>query len=117
MQEKKCNFFNFFLVLLHVCIAKYRFFHAHIDIYFILVDYYVMTGLTIDEMCEKLKLPFKTVEARIQRAGIKPLTKQALYPCETLDIIKDVTMGRPKKTANQKSIKTKTAKQSTKAKK
>ena len=56
-----------------------------------------MNGLTIDEMCEKLKLPFKTVEARIQRAGIKPLTKQALYPVETLDIIRDVTMGRPKK--------------------
>jgi hypothetical protein len=58
-----------------------------------------MDGLTIDEMCEKLKLPFKTVEARIQRAGIKPLTKQALYPYKTLDIIKDVTMGRPKKAA------------------
>jgi len=62
-----------------------------------------MEGITIDEMCDKLKLPFKTVEGRIQRAGIKPLTKQALYPCETLDIIKNITMGRPKKTAVEKS--------------
>jgi len=56
-----------------------------------------MEGITINEICEKLKLPFKTVEGRIQRAGIKPLTKQALYPYETLDIIKNVVMGRPKK--------------------
>ncbi len=56
-----------------------------------------MEGITIDEMCEKLKLPFKTVEGRIQRAGIKPITKQALYPLKTLDLIKDVSMGRPKK--------------------
>jgi len=56
-----------------------------------------MEGITINEMCEKLELPFKTVEGRIQRAGIKPLTKQALYPRETLDIIKNTIMGRPKK--------------------
>jgi len=58
-----------------------------------------MEGITIDEMCEKLKLPFKTVEGRIQRAGIKPITKQALYPLKTLEIIKNVSMGRPKKPA------------------
>jgi len=58
-----------------------------------------MEGITINEMCDKLELPFKTVEGRIQRAGIKPLTKQALYPYETLDIIKRTAMGRPKKTA------------------
>jgi len=56
-----------------------------------------MEGITIDEMCEKLKLPFKTVEGRIQRAGIKPITKQALYPLKTMEIIKDVSIGRPKK--------------------
>ena len=53
--------------------------------------------MTIDEMCEALKLPFKTVEARIQRAGIKPISRQAIYPPETLKIISDVKMGRPKK--------------------
>jgi hypothetical protein len=56
-----------------------------------------MTGLTIDEMCEALDLPFKTVAARIQRAGIKPISRQAIYPQETLDIIRDVKMGRPPK--------------------
>jgi len=64
-----------------------------------------MEGITIDEMCKKLKLPFKTVEGRIQRAGIKPLTKQALYPLKTLDIIKDVSMGRPKKAPADKGAK------------
>ena len=63
-----------------------------------------MNGLTIDEMCEKLRLPFKTVAARIQRAGIKPITRQALYPCETLDIIKNVTMGRPKKPKTESKV-------------
>jgi hypothetical protein len=64
-------------------------------------------GLTIDEMCEALKLPFKTVEARIQRAGIKPLSRQAVYPSGTLDIIKDVKMGRPKKQPESKTRKAK----------
>ena len=56
-----------------------------------------MNGLTIDEMCKELNLPFKTVEARIQRAGIKPISRQAIYPADTLEKIKDVKMGRPKK--------------------
>ena len=56
-----------------------------------------VNGLTIDEMCEALNLPFKTVEARIQRAGIKPLSRQAVYPSDTLDKIKDIKMGRPRK--------------------
>jgi len=58
-----------------------------------------MNGITIDEMCKELKLPFKTVEARIQRAGIKPISRQAVYPVDTLEKIKDVKMGRPKKAA------------------
>ena len=58
-----------------------------------------MTGLTIDEMCKALGLTFKTVEARIQRAGIKPLSRQAIYPADTLEKIKDIKMGRPKKAA------------------
>jgi hypothetical protein len=37
------------------------------------------------------------VEARIQRAGIKPVTRQAIYPPETLEIIKNIKMGRPPK--------------------
>jgi len=56
-----------------------------------------MEGLTISEMCEKLKLPYKTVEGRIQRGRFKPLTKDAIYSKDVLQKIKNVKMGRPKK--------------------
>jgi hypothetical protein len=64
-----------------------------------------MEGITINEICKKLNLPFKTVEARIQKTGIKPLTRQALYPFEILEKIKDVSMGRPKKAPAVKAAK------------
>ena len=50
--------------------------------------------MTISEMAEKLGIPERTVERRIQRAKIKPLTKQALYPPDTLEKISDVKLGR-----------------------
>jgi predicted ArsR family transcriptional regulator len=56
-----------------------------------------MEGMTITEMAKKLKIPPRTVERRIQRAGIRPLTKEAIYPPDTLDKIKEVKMGRPPK--------------------
>jgi RNA:NAD 2'-phosphotransferase (TPT1/KptA family) len=56
-----------------------------------------MEGITIDEMSKLLKLPQKTVAIRIHRAGIKPMTRQAVYPLDTLDKIKEVIIGRPKK--------------------
>jgi hypothetical protein len=65
-----------------------------------------MNGLTINEMCETLNLPFKTVEARIQRAGIKPITRQAVYPPETLEIIKNIKIGRPPKAKPEEPAKT-----------
>ena len=59
--------------------------------------------MTIDEMCQELKLPFKTVEARIYRAGIKPLTRQALYSPETLEAIRNVRgRGKPPKPKPEK---------------
>jgi len=36
---------------------------------------------------------------QIHRVGIKPMTRQAVYPLDTLDKIRDVTMGHPKKVA------------------
>jgi hypothetical protein len=70
-----------------------------------------MEGITIDEMSRLLKLPPKTVAIRIHRAGIKPMTRQAVYPPDTPDKIKDVIMGRPKKqNAKTKAGKTKPAK-------
>jgi RNA:NAD 2'-phosphotransferase (TPT1/KptA family) len=56
-----------------------------------------MEGITIDEMSRLLKLPQKTVAIRIHRAGIKPMTRQAVYSLDTIEKIKEVKMGRPKK--------------------
>jgi len=56
-----------------------------------------MEGITIDEMSRLLKLPPKTVAIRLHRAGIKPISRQAIYPPDTPNKIKDVSMGRPKK--------------------
>jgi hypothetical protein len=64
-----------------------------------------MEGITVDEMSRLLKLPPKTVAIRIHRAGIKPMTRQAVYPFDTLDKIKDVAMGRPKKAAEPEPAK------------
>jgi hypothetical protein len=56
-----------------------------------------MEGFTLSEMAEKLGLPQRTIERRVQRAGIKPITKEALYPEDTLEKIKGVKKGRPHK--------------------
>ena len=58
--------------------------------------------MTITEMAKNLGVPQRTVERRIQRAGIKPLTKEAVYPEDTLEKIKDIKMGRPKKATEKK---------------
>ena len=62
-----------------------------------------MEGITIDEMSRLLKLPPKTVAIRLHRAGIKPISRQAIYPPDTPNKIKDVSMGRPKKTKPETS--------------
>ena len=56
-----------------------------------------MEGLTLTEMAKTLGLPHRTIERRVQRAGIRPLTHEALYPLDTLDKIKDSKRGRPPK--------------------
>ena len=57
-----------------------------------------MEGETLTEMAEKLGIPQRTAERRIQRAGIKPLTREALYPIGTTEAIRNVPgKGRPKK--------------------
>jgi hypothetical protein len=56
-----------------------------------------MEGLTLTEMALKLGLPQRTVERRVQRAKIKPLTKEALYPLDTLEKIQQARRGRPPK--------------------
>jgi transposase len=55
-------------------------------------------GLTIREMAEKLELPYKTVEKRLKRAGIEPITTGTIYPESALETIRNVPgKGRPPK--------------------
>jgi predicted ArsR family transcriptional regulator len=63
----------------------------------ILADILDMTGVTLTEIAEALGIQKKAVEKRLQTAGIKPLTREAIYPPETIDRIRNIHMGRPKK--------------------
>lgn len=66
----------------------------------ILSDNMNMEGYTMTEMAELLDVPVKTVNMRLFRAGIKPMTKDALYNKSALDAIRNVPgKGRPKKDA------------------
>jgi hypothetical protein len=81
-----------------------------------------MDGLTITEIAQKLNITYLTAKQRLLRARIKPLTKEAIYPKDAIERIKNVAMGRPKKAAGQEPEKSRTskaraAKQPAKAKK
>jgi hypothetical protein len=54
-------------------------------------------GWTVREMAVELEIPEHTVQVRISRAGIKPITRGAIYPPDTLDRIRQAPMGRPPK--------------------
>jgi hypothetical protein len=57
-----------------------------------------MEGLTIAEMAEILDIPYETAKVRLFRAGIKPITKDALYDKSALEQIRNVPgKGRPPK--------------------
>jgi len=61
-----------------------------------------MTGLTAREIAEMLGISYDNVRKRIEKAGIKPITKDAIYPLDTPDKIKDTPppgwkKGRPRK--------------------
>jgi hypothetical protein len=57
-----------------------------------------MTGLTIPEMMKELGLKRKTVESRLRAAKIEPRTKDAIYPEDTLEKIRNPPpRGRPPK--------------------
>ena len=56
-----------------------------------------MEGLTASEMAERLGLKLKTVKKRLEAANVRPLTKEAVYPAEAIETIRNVSMGRPKK--------------------
>jgi hypothetical protein len=55
-------------------------------------------GYTITELSKALNITPVTVRQRLHIAGIAPLTKEAIYPSDTLEKIKDVpSPGRPPK--------------------
>jgi hypothetical protein len=57
-----------------------------------------MEGFTLIEMAEMLKIPVKTVEMRLFRAGIKPMLRGAVYDKSALEVIRNVPgKGRPRK--------------------
>jgi predicted ArsR family transcriptional regulator len=62
-----------------------------------------MEGLTLQELSEKLGISEDAVYFRLVKAGIKPLTRQAVYPASALDAIREVSKGgRPRKTQEGK---------------
>jgi predicted RNA polymerase sigma factor len=57
-----------------------------------------MEGLTVSEIANLLKIPVQTAARRIERAGIKPLTREAVFPFDTPEKIRDANKrGRPPK--------------------
>jgi hypothetical protein len=55
-------------------------------------------GFTIKEMADKIGISYEAAQKRIERAGIKPLLKEDLYPESTLEAIRNVpSRGRPPK--------------------
>jgi hypothetical protein len=54
-----------------------------------------ITGLTIQEIADRLGLPYKTAHKRLETAGIKPILKEDLYPESAIEVIRNVRMGRP----------------------
>ena len=53
--------------------------------------------ITVKEMADILKIATNTVNQRLFQNGIKPISKDALYEISALEIIKNTSMGRPKK--------------------
>jgi hypothetical protein len=62
-------------------------------------------GITVSEIAKITKLRKNTVEVRIHRLGIKPISYEARYPLDTLEKVKAVKMGRPKKPASPEAPK------------
>jgi hypothetical protein len=57
-----------------------------------------MDGITISEMAKILDIAPNTVMQRLYVAGIKPITKEAVYDKSALEAIRNVPgKGRPKK--------------------
>jgi hypothetical protein len=57
-----------------------------------------MDGMTAKEIAKVLGISYDNVRKRIEKAGIKPITKDAIYPHDTVEKIREVApVGRPPK--------------------
>jgi predicted RNA polymerase sigma factor len=57
-----------------------------------------MQGLTITEIAKKLGISYNTAKQRLFRAGVKPITKEALYEESALEKVRVVApVGWPRK--------------------
>jgi len=63
-------------------------------------------GFTISELAERLELPYRTVQKRLKRAGIDPITTGAIYPKTALETLRKTTSpGRPPKKTTSEPLK------------
>jgi hypothetical protein len=59
-------------------------------------------GYTARELAEQLGITYVNVRHRISLANVEPLTKDAIYPLDTLEKIRNVApVGRPPRKAEQ----------------
>jgi type II restriction/modification system DNA methylase subunit YeeA len=55
-------------------------------------------GYTAKELADLLDISYENVRKRLEKAGIKPITKDAIYPYSALETIRIVgPVGRPRK--------------------
>jgi hypothetical protein len=63
-----------------------------------------MEGLTAKEMADILGITYDNCRKRISKAKVKPITKDAIYSPDALEIIRNVEpVGRPKKVSVSES--------------
>jgi hypothetical protein len=84
------------------------FFDTFFKFFCILSDKENMQGMTIPEIAEKLGITYLAAKQRLLRAGIKPITKEAIYPNDAWEKIRNVPgRGRPPKAKPESPAKAK----------
>jgi hypothetical protein len=63
----------------------------------ILSDKEIMEGMTVTEIAKALEISIDAARKRIETAGIRPITREAIYHPDVIEVLRDVRMGRPKK--------------------
>jgi predicted ArsR family transcriptional regulator len=61
-----------------------------------------MTGLTAKEIAKKLGISTHATLVRLKKAEVLPLTREALYPENAPDLIREVSKGGRPKISNKK---------------